>query len=324
MTRSRFVLRPRTEPGSGSPTWTRKLEKELDLAAHETEGLLAAARPLARWLNTRRERRTEPLVVGISGAQGSGKSTFCSVLATVLRKGHGLRACIVSIDDLYLTRAERRQLAAEVHPLLATRGVPGTHDVFLGQSLFDRLLGMEKDDEVAIPKFSKALDDRLPEPQWTTWADRPDLVLFEGWCVGIGPQADAELEKPINSLEAGEDPDGTWRRHVNHRLHTTYARLFTRLDVLIFLQVPDFDSVLRWRLLQEEKLTRRHPGAPQRMGPVALERFIAHYERLTLHAFATLPDRADVVCQIDSEHRIVEIVSREALPTRPRSPSPDP
>ncbi len=313
MTDSRHVLRPRPESGFGKPSWARELEKRLDLTAGEIAGLVAAAEPIARWLDLRSQGRTEPLVVGISGAQGSGKSTFCQVLATVLRELHGQRPCTVSIDDLYLPRAERRRLAAEIHPLFATRGVPGTHDVSLGLSLFDRLLGMGRGEEVAIPSFSKAVDDRLPEEQWPTWTGRPDLVLFEGWCVGIGPQTDAELEPPINSLEAHEDPDGTWRRTVDHRLRTTYARLFARLDGLLFLRVPDFDSVRRWRRLQEDKLTRRHPDAPERMGPAALERFIAHYERLTRHAFATLPDRADRVCHIDSDHRIVEITSREPL-----------
>lgn len=303
----------------------RDLAKQADLATSDAAGLVEAAAPIGRWLAARSRQQDRALVVGVSGAQGSGKSTFCQVLAALLRKLHGREVCGFSLDDLYLTRAERQQLAAEVHALLRTRGVPGTHDVSLGLDLLERLRQMKAEEVVAIPSFSKALDDRRPEPEWPVCRHRPDLVLFEGWCVGIGPQSETELSRPINSLEATEDPDGSWRRYVNHLLGTTYAQLFAKLDVLVVLQVPDFESVRRWRRLQEAKLARRHPEAPERMDTATLDRFVAHYERLTRHGFATLPDRADVLCRIAPDHRIVEIASREELPLTPmRSPSQDP
>lgn len=299
------------------------LGRELDLGEEVRAQLLAAHGPLCRWIDTRRRAHGQTLVVGVHGAQGSGKTTFCRVARVLLERIHGWRVCGFSIDDFYLGLAERRTLAHDVHPLFATRGVPGTHEVDLGLDLLARLRratdgGSDGEPEgqpsaIAIPVFDKARDDRAPRRDWPVHHGRADIVIFEGWCVGVRPQDDTELEAPINTLETHEDTDGTWRQHVNHRLATDYAQLFAQLDTLIVLQVPGFEHVRRWRRLQEEKLARRHPGAPGLLDSAALDRFLMHYERTTRHALATLPALADVVCRIDDGHHIARIDSREPL-----------
>lgn len=245
-------------------------------------------RPLARFI-AERTRVRKPLLVGINGAQGSGKSTLCRFLNLYLAQD-GLTAATLSLDDLYLPKADRAALARDVHPLFATRGVPGTHDVALGMRLLDDLLAGRAAD---LPRFDKARDDRSPDSKHVTGP--VNVVLFEGWCVGAAPQPAGALIRPVNMLEATEDPDGTWRREVNRRLASGYAALFSRIDVLVMLQVTGFESVRAHRLLQEQKLAQSHPDAAGVMDAAGIERFVAHYERLTRWMLEEMPGRAQIV-----------------------------
>jgi D-glycerate 3-kinase len=252
------------------------------------EDWLPLSREIARNANLKR-----PLLVGINGAQGSGKTTACAFLELLLAD-QGLGAITLSLDDLYLGRQVRRELAESVHPLFATRGVPGTHDVALGMMILDRLLAGES---AELPKFDKALDDRAPE---TVHVEGPvDVVLFEGWCIGAKPQDDAALADPVNDLEWFEDRHKVWRREVNRRLATDYAELFARIDLLVMLKVHDFAAVRTNRLLQEQKLG----AGPAVMDDRALDRFLAHYQRLTEWMFAELPSRADILVEIGRDQR---------------------
>ncbi|MBO9518555.1 MAG: kinase [Porphyrobacter sp.] len=253
-------------------------------------------RPLAERIASETKR---PLLVGINGAQGSGKSTLCRFLQVLLEE-RGLRAITLSLDDLYLTYAERQALARDEHPLFATRGVPGTHDVALGEAILD---GISAGRAVTLPVFDKAIDDRAPGG---TLAEPPiDMILFEGWCVGAVPQPAAAMREPINRLEAEEDPDGTWRREVNRRLATDYAELFGRIDLLVMLKVAGFEAVRANRLLQEQKLAAINPGGRGVMDEAALDRFVMHYERLTRSTLAEMPGRADVLIPIGADQRPV-------------------
>lgn len=262
-------------------------------------------------------------VVGVNGAQGSGKTTLALRLKDQLARQYGLRAAVLSLDDLYLPRAARERLAAEVHPLLRTRGVPGTHDVGLGLRLLEELTrpgAAAEPGATRIPVFVKALDDRAPEAQWRAVETPVDVVLFEGWCVGTPAQAEQELGEPVNALEALEDADGRWRRYVNRQLATAYAPLFARIDRLVFLQAPDFDSIFRWRMQQEQQNLEAARSAPGGAGVAAapsaeqLRRFIQHYERLTRHALAVLPARADAVAELGPRHELLNLRFRSGGP----------
>jgi D-glycerate 3-kinase len=259
---------------------------------------------LADWL-ARLQHGTAVPVIGINGAQGSGKSTLAARLVGLLRQRHGLHAVALSIDDFYLGQAQRQALARQVHPLLRTRGVPGTHDLELGLAVLEALRGggMPR-----LPQFIKARDERAPESGWSAPPRAADLVLFEGWCVGTPAQAPQELAEPVNELEAREDGDGRWRGYVNERLALDYPRLFAAVDRLVFLQAPDFDSIFRWRLEQEGNNAQAGGGAA--MDEAALRRFIQHYERLTRHALKVLPQRADVVIRLGPEHEWRELELR--------------
>ncbi|KRA83937.1 hypothetical protein [Altererythrobacter sp. Root672] len=251
-------------------------------------------RPLAERIAGEAKR---PLLVGINGAQGSGKTTLCRFLEALLA-GRGLRAVTLALDDLYLTHAERQALARDEHPLFATRGVPGTHDVMLGEAILD---GIAAGRSVTLPVFDKAIDDRVPTG---ILVEPPvDVILFEGWCVGAVPQAAAAMREPVNRLETEDDVDGTWRREVNRRLATDYAELFGRIDSLVMLKVEGFEAVRANRLLQEQKLAASNPGGKAIMDEAALDRFLMHYERLTRSTLAEMPERADILIPIGKDQR---------------------
>lgn len=256
----------------------------------------------------------ETFVLGINGAQGSGKSTLAAFLAERLRDEHARNVAGLSIDDLYLTRAEREALAAAVHPLLVTRGVPGTHDVRLGIEVLEGLRNASADAIVRVPRFDKAADDRVAEADWPGVTGPVDLVIFEGWCVGSLPEPESALADPINRLEAEEDPERLWRNHVNAALAGDYQRLFGFLDALIFLEVPDFESVREWRLLQEHKLRAAAGEHAERvMTDAEVERFIRHFERITRSNLRHLPERADAVVALDRQHGVASVTCRGRL-----------
>lgn len=208
---------------------------------------------------------------------------------------------MLSIDDFYLTKKEREQLAAIAHPLLATRGVPGTHDLPLLAACLKQLNALEPGRQLPLPRFDKASDDRADPATWPVVTGPVDLIILEGWCVGSRPQTDEELQAPINALEREQDADGGWRRYVNAQLAGEYAQLFAVLDALIFLQAPSFAAVYRWRLEQEKKLAARTKGTGV-MNAQQIGEFIQHYERLTRANLTTLPAVADIVLEFDDAH----------------------
>ena len=254
--------------------------------------------------------RAPAWLVGLSGLQGSGKSTLAAQLVELAR-ARGVAALAMSIDDFYHGRDARRRLARTVHPLLATRGVPGTHDVGLLRHTLANLRIANPDRPACVPRFDKGRDTRLPPSRWRRIAQAPALVVLEGWCIGVPAQTPAQLRKPVNELERREDADARWRNWINSRLEQEYAPLWHEFDRLVMLQAPGFEVVTQWRGQQEQALRRR--GAPHALSAPALRRFLMHYERLSRQALKTLPARADLRVVLDSQRRVERVVVR--LPT---------
>ncbi len=250
------------------------------------------------------------LFAGLSGLQASGKSTLARQIAAEARS-RGVPTETLALDDFYLGRRARAMLAHDVHPLLATRGVPGTHDIVLLTQTLRALRTASAERPAYIPGFDKGRDTRRPPSRWRRVASPPRLILLEGWCVGVPPQRRSALARATNALERDEDADQRWRGWVNARLAGDYSALWRRLDVLIVLAAPGFAVVRRWRD-EPERILRKH-GAPRALSPSALRRFLMHYERLSRHALHVLPRLADIVVALDAERRVRSIrIARNA------------
>jgi D-glycerate 3-kinase len=247
-------------------------------------------------------------LIGVFGSQGSGKSTLADFLKLILEQQFNVSTVVMSLDDFYLTREQRRQLSIDTHPLLITRGVPGTHDIELLNDTIDQLTNFDSSIPVRVPVFEKANDDRAPLARWQNISTKPKAIILEGWCVGVRPQLELELQIPVNDLERSMDQDARWRGFVNQQLAHRYATVFKQLDKLIALVAPSFDCVHQWRSLQEakliEKLERAGKSTAATMSDEQIELFIAHYQRITEHALANLPSYADWCLAIDKNHRI--------------------
>lgn len=248
-------------------------------------------------------RARRPYLLGLSGLQGSGKSTLAREMK-LEAESRGWPTEVLSLDDFYYSRSERDVLAQQIHPLLRTRGVPGTHEIELLLSVLAALPQASEKLPVDYPRFDKGRDTRVTPSRWPRVTRPPKLVVLEGWALGVRPQLQAALEDPINSLERDEDPDGRWRHWVNKQLRG-YQPLWRKLDALIVLQAPNWEVVRKWRSEQEEELLARH--APLAMDAEAMMRFLAHFERLSRHALATLPALADTSVEYDAHRHVLAL-----------------
>jgi D-glycerate 3-kinase len=264
-------------------------------------------RPLAARIGALAAKRPG-VVIGVCGSQGSGKSTGAALLQILLDEAR-FRTAILSIDDLYLPKEDRKKLSEEIDPLLATRGPPGTHDVALGERLLDAL---PEPGVTAIPRFDKSCDTRADPDQWDHFDGPADIILFEGWCVGARPQPREALARPVNELEKIFDPNARWRGYVNDALAGSYQHLFGRLSYLILLQAPSFDVVARWRKEQETKLRARVGDVAGVMTDAQIDRFIQYYERLTRFILTEMPSRADAVVALDANRRVSDFAFRRS------------
>lgn len=273
---------------------------------------------LAEDIFSHQKSANAPVIVGINGAQGSGKSTLAALLVFILKQHFKINALSLSLDDFYFTRQERQTLATGIHPLLATRGVPGTHDIALARKALSDL--SQQRFPVSIPKFNKAIDDRCPEASNEQINEAVDVIIFEGWCLGAQAQADEALIHPVNDLEAKEDKAGHWRRYVNEQLALFYPKLFELIDIWVMLKAPSFDCVFDWRMEQENKLLHKLPPSKQTalMDEAALARFIKFYQRITEHTLKTLPTQVHYLYELDDQREIIKLTSnKKTLKTMP-------
>lgn len=239
----------------------------------------------------------KPAVYGIAGLQGSGKSTLAAQMKA-LGKARGLNVVVISIDDFYYGKRERNALARRVHPLLAMRGPPGSHDVALACSVLDKL---KRGIAVRIPRFDKIGDTRLPPSRWQQIKERVDLVIFEGWFLFAIPQAETALATPLNRMERLEDRDGIWRHYCNVALQA-YSKLWQRIDRSLFLQGPGFEQVPQWRWQQEQSLQAANPNR-RAMSKPEIERFVMLFERTSRTVFSQLSKRVDRVVRLDKNRK---------------------
>ena len=265
--------------------------------------------PISFWIEKKYKEKGKTLFLGLSGGQGSGKTTITGILKIILNKFFKRNVRVASIDHFYKTLNERNIMSKQIHPLFKTRGVPGTHDIRLVKFFFNNMK-KNKFKEFKIPKFDKSTDDRMKNKYWSKISKKPEIVILEGWCVGAKPQSNSLIKKPINILEKKEDRRLIWRKQVNEKLKKEYKKVFSMIDHLIFLKVPSFDMVFKWRLLQETKLKKRSHLNKKIMTYNQIKRFIMFYQRITLQMLKDLSKSASVVMLLKKNHEIKKILFR--------------
>ena len=267
--------------------------------------------PVCFWIFKKASKK-KPLILGLSGGQGIGKTTISSIITLILKKYFKLNIFKISIDDFYKTRKERFLLSKKIHSLLMTRGVPGTHDINIMLNFFKRV---KKNNfkSLKLPKFDKAIDDRCKKSSWYTIKKRPDIIIFEGWCVGAMAQKNSMLKKSINSLEKTNDQNLIWRKFVNNQLKTKYKKLFGHLDNLLYLKAKNFNLLQQWRIKQEKKLwlklkKRKNLKIMNRREVI---NFMQTYQRITQNMIKDVPKYASIIFKLNSNHQIKTINYRK-------------
>ena len=142
---------------------------------------------------------------------------------------------------------------------------------------------------------------------------KPDVIIFEGWCVGARPQKNSNLKKSVNSLEKSNDPNLIWRKHVNDQLKTKYKKLFSYLDCLLYMKAKNFGLLQKWRLKQEKKLWIKSKNKKnlKLMSKGDIINFMQTYQRITQNMFKDVPKYASIIVRLNSNHQIKTINFRK-------------
>ena len=260
--------------------------------------------PICFWIVKKADNK-KPYFVGLAGGQGTGKTTISSIIKIILEKYFKLKVFKISIDDFYKTRKERIALSKKVHPMLLTRGVPGTHDINMMLDFFKKSKS-KKFKTMKLPNFNKAIDDRFPKNKWNKINKRPDVIIFEGWCVGARAETNKTLTKSINSMEKADDHKLVWRKFVNQQLKTKYKKLYSQLNCMIYLKAKNFSLLQKWRLKQEHKLwlKTKKKGGHKIMSKGDVINFMQTYQRITQNMFKDMPKFASIILNLNSNHQI--------------------
>ena len=264
--------------------------------------------PVCFWINNKANKK-KPYFVGLAGGQGTGKTTISSIIKIILTKYFKLKVFRISIDDFYKTRKERRNLSKKVHPMLLTRGVPGTHDMKMMSSFFKKTKS-KKFKKIKLPTFNKAIDDRFSKKYWYDLRKKPDVIIFEGWCVGAKSEKNLTLKKSLNYLEKANDQKLIWRKYVNQQLKSKYKKLYSQLNCLIYLKAKNFNLLQKWRLKQEHKLWLKNKNNSKNkiMSKDEVIKFMQTYQRITQNMFKNMPKYASIILNLNSNHQIKSAV----------------
>ena len=266
--------------------------------------------PICFWI-AKKANKKSPLIIGLAGGQGTGKTTIASIISLILTKYFKLKVFKISIDDFYKTRDERKKISKSIHPLLMIRGVPGTHDYKIIYEFFKKIKN-KKFTKFRLPKFDKSKDERYNKKLWYKINSKPDIIIFEGWCVGAKNQKNSKLIKSINSLEKISDQNYVWRKYVNLQLKKNYKNLFRQIDEIIYLKANNFKMLQKWRIKQEKTLwlKSKNKRSLRIMNRGDIINFMQTYQRITQSMFKDAPKYASIVMKLNSNHQISSIKFR--------------
>jgi D-glycerate 3-kinase len=250
-------------------------------------------------------QKNKPLIVGIQGLQGSGKSTLCEQIIQSLQIDHKMTAVSFSLDDLYLPHITLKQLSRKYpdNPLLQGRGLPGTHDLKLGKEVFDALLNGK---HISIPKYDKSLNngegDRTPQDEWKVLDHPVDVVLFEGWMVGFEALTNEQLDIQI-ALNTNSVLKSFNMHHIRQMNSNLYEYHFFNyfIDAIVQLKSLDISIVYTWRSQQE---ICKKQGMSEKDVKMFVDRFIPAYV-LYLEPLKTR-FKNSLIIYLDADRRVVQ------------------
>ncbi|MHC5723231.1 MAG: glycerate kinase [Nostoc sp.] len=258
--------------------------------------------PLGIKLALQRQQLGRALIQGILGGQGTGKTTMCKILSLILDQ-LGYRTVSLSLDDLYKTYSDRLVLTQQDRRLI-WRGPPGTHDVDLGLKVLDQI--RQSQSPVMLPRFDKSAYRGAGDRTTPEMVTGVDIVLFEGWFVGVRPivpEAFNTAPPPILT-----DEDRAFARDINRRLHD-YLPLWERLDSLILLYPTDYRCSLEWRKQAEQQMIA---AGKLGMSNAEIEQFVNYFWRslhpeLFIKPLVKDATVVDMVIEIHPDHSFGEV-----------------
>lgn len=257
--------------------------------------------PVALDLAQAREELDRTLIQGILGGQGTGKSTLCIILKLILNY-LGISVANLSIDDLYLTHAERQELRRK-DPRLLWRGPPGTHDVELGLQVIEQCLQEDCDTDILMPRFDKSAYHGSGDRTTPEAIKKPDILLFEGWFVGVQPIAEDCFDNCPSPIFTSDDIQ--FAKDNNQRLKA-YLPMWDKLDRLIVLYPEDYRLSQQWRKDAERKMIALGNTG---MRDEEIDRFVEYFWQ-SLHPdlfIKPLLENADLVVEIKSDRTLSRI-----------------
>ena len=257
--------------------------------------------PLALHLKQLRDRQPHPLIQGILAGQGTGKTTLAAILRQLLgAQGYG--TATLSLDDLYQPWGVRRQLQRN-DPRLRWRGPPGTHDIPLGLATLAQVRQATPGSVINLPRFDKSLHDgegdrTSPEP-----VQAIDILLFEGWFVGLHPLSPEALEAGLGEGRTAE-ADRQFARDSNQAL-AAYLPLWQSLDRLLLILPQDYRWSQGWRQQAERALQAQGKAG---MDQARVADFVAYFWRalpppLFIPPLTQPGSGVDLVIEVDGERR---------------------
>lgn len=261
--------------------------------------------PLALQLVQKKKNLSRSFIQGILGGQGTGKTTLSQIVCLLLRY-LGYTAISISIDDFYKTFVERQKLKVK-DPRLVRRGPPGTHDVNLALKTFNQLLQAKPKELIPIPRFNKSLHygegDRMISPEVV---HDVDIVLFEGWFVGVRP-VDKTIFNQSLPHEVAEVITLKYLQFArdNRRRLKDYLPLWEKLDSLIILYPKDYRWSINWRTSAEHQMIL---SGKYGMSDDEVQEFVYYFWRslhpeLYIKPLIRDPRFVDLVVEIDQDHR---------------------
>ena len=259
------------------------------------EWLLGVAFPLLSQVESLMEMGGRSLL-GLSALPGCGKTTLCDWLVQASSE-LGWSIAFLSIDDFYWPGPELdRRMAG--NPWGVPRAIPGSHDL---ESMAIALDQWRETGILNAPRFDKSL--RQGRGDRTEWIlSTPDLVVLEGWFVGVCVPDEICSAQNLHSLELTSE-EMLYRERLI-RLVPDYSPIWNRIDKLWHLKSQSGKSSRLWKRQQVETQTRT-------TGVQVSESAVQDFVRMIETAFPApwLQDlhQSDVVIDLTNQRAVREI-----------------